>query len=633
MKKRHVRIISLLLTLCMAFALAPAAAFADGGTMTYSEFLDAVVARNGTFDGKGVTVKWEPDEKVEVIHRIQNNNAQYQIFNTLTDVTISNVNFEYVPADIPQHSDGWSGLNNDYTADQIRNAEFQFLNAGSVTITNCTFEKIIVSPYGQANNTPADRTFTFTGCTISNVYNAYALKDIYPATATISNNTFKNCSGAIYFEGTLPRKALTISGNTFDTIDQYAAEGKENTRGVIQFSSACVFDANSSVTFSDSTIIGNTVADGLPVIRQLSNLGDVMLNGWTPGEALSVLVDGNKSLTLPGVPSGNGYTFLGWAAAADYGGPTDTTNKANFLAAGAQGTPGTTYYAVWEQTYTVTYTDGVEGEEVFADQVYPDLASGTQTPSFNGAPARSGYVFAGWTPALSATVTADATYTATWAEDANGDGIPDDSQKYTVTYTDGASGTAFADEVHAGILTGSATPAFAGGTPARSGYVFTGWTPEVAATVTADATYTATWAEDANGDGTPDANQKYTVTYTDGVDGEEVFADQVTADLLAGAPTPAFNGTPVRAGYTFKGWSPAVSETVTANAVYTAQWEKTPVSTGTVTPPASTGSTGTGATPQTGDESSLGLWLTLIAVSALGLAGTFVYSRKKAHRA
>lgn len=199
MKKRHVRIISLLLTLCMAFALAPAAAFADGGTMTYSEFLDDVVEGNGTFDGKGVTVKWEPDEKVEVIHRIQNNNAQYQIFNTLTDVTISNVNFEYVPADIPHHSDGWSGLDNDYTADQIRNAEFQFLNAGSVTITNCTFEKIIVSPYGQANNTPTDRTFTFTGCTISNVYNAYALKDIYPATATISNNTFKNCSGAIYF--------------------------------------------------------------------------------------------------------------------------------------------------------------------------------------------------------------------------------------------------------------------------------------------------------------------------------------------------------------------------------------------------------------------------------------------------
>ena len=256
-----------------------------------------------------------------------------------------------------------------------------------------------------------------------------------------------------------------------------------------------MLDTNSNVIFSGSAITGNTVADGLPVIRQLSNLGGVMLNGWTPGEALSVLVDGNKSLTLPGVPSGNGCTFLGWAAAADYGGPTDTTNKANFLAAGAQGTPGTTYYAVWEQTYTVTYTDGVESEEVFADQVYPDLASGTQTPSFNGAPARSGYVFAGWTPALSATVTADATYTATWAEDANGDGIPDDSQKYTVTYTDGAAGAAFADEVHAGILTGSATPGYTGGTPARSGYVFTGWTPEVAATVTADATYTATWAE------------------------------------------------------------------------------------------------------------------------------------------
>lgn len=68
---------------------------------------------------------------------------------------------------------------------------------------------------------------------------------------------------------------------------------------------------------------------------------------------------------------------------------------------------------------------------------------------------------------------------------------------------------------------------------------------------------------------------KYTVTYTDGVDTEEVFKDQVYTNLRKGADTPAFDGgTPTRKGYNFTNWLPAVAETVTDNATYTAQWEK-----------------------------------------------------------
>lgn len=67
----------------------------------------------------------------------------------------------------------------------------------------------------------------------------------------------------------------------------------------------------------------------------------------------------------------------------------------------------------------------------------------------------------------------------------------------------------------------------------------------------------------------------FTVTYTDGVENEEVFADQVYSDLRKDSATPAFNGTPTRTGYTFAGWEPEVAETVTANATYTAKW--TPV--------------------------------------------------------
>ena len=66
----------------------------------------------------------------------------------------------------------------------------------------------------------------------------------------------------------------------------------------------------------------------------------------------------------------------------------------------------------------------------------------------------------------------------------------------------------------------------------------------------------------------------YTVTYTDGVENEEVFADQVYSDLRKDSATPAFNGTPTRTGYTFAGWEPEVAETVTQTVTYVAKWEK-----------------------------------------------------------
>lgn len=72
--------------------------------------------------------------------------------------------------------------------------------------------------------------------------------------------------------------------------------------------------------------------------------------------------------------------------------------------------------------FTVTYTDGVENEEVFADQVYT-VKEGDATPAFEGTPTREGYVFLGWEPKVAETVTGDATYVATW-----------ELETYTITY-------------------------------------------------------------------------------------------------------------------------------------------------------------------------------------------------------
>ncbi|RFT36043.1 hypothetical protein CG402_02045, partial [Bifidobacteriaceae bacterium NR020] len=144
--------------------------------------------------------------------------------------------------------------------------------------------------------------------------------------------------------------------------------------------------------------------------------------------------------------------------------------------------------------------------------------------------------------------------------------------KYKVTYKDGADGKAFGDQVKS-VVTGDDTPGFTG-TPTRQGYVFAGWDSPVADKVTADATYTATWKEDKNHNNKADEDEdKYTVTYTDGVDGK-AFPDQKTSDILSGTKTPAFNGTPTRAGYVFAGWNPAFTAKVTADVKYVAQWKK-----------------------------------------------------------
>ena len=88
---------------------------------------------------------------------------------------------------------------------------------------------------------------------------------------------------------------------------------------------------------------------------------------------------------------------------------------------------------------------------------------------------------------------------------------------------------------------------------------------------------TLIWAGDSwqlKTQGRVHVTEVYTVTYTDGVDGEEVFADQVYSDLRKDSATPAFNGTPTRTGYTFAGWEPEVAATVTQTVTYVAKWEK-----------------------------------------------------------
>ena len=147
-------------------------------------------------------------------------------------------------------------------------------------------------------------------------------------------------------------------------------------------------------------------------------------------------------------------------------------------------------------------------------------------------------------------VTENITLTAKW-----------NINKYTVTFNSyGGTPVPPAQEVEYGLT--ATEPA----APEKTGYTFDGWylgdeKYDFSDAVEQNITLYANWKKNI-----------YTVTYTDGVDGEEVFADQVYENLLSGIDTPAFNGTPTRDGYRFTGWEPEVSDTVTGNVTYAAQW-------------------------------------------------------------
>lgn len=119
-----------------------------------------------------------------------------------------------------------------------------------------------------------------------------------------------------------------------------------------------------------------------------------------------------------------------------------------------------------------------------------------------------------------------------------------------------------------------------------------------------------------------DTQTGYSVTYTDGVENEEIFEDQ-SAIVLKDETTPAFNGeTPSREGYSFKGWDPKVEKTVTKNVTYTAVWEKNAAAAST------SDNTGNTNDPKTGDTSNSILWLALLLMSGITATGIATVRRK-----
>ena len=216
------RVCSVFLILSLLLTVLPAGVFAasrEEESIDFADFLKEVKAAGYDYNGKGVTVKWSPssactdnrsnhscrfspeeapDADGNNAQRIQKPNAQYQIFSGVEDISISNVKFVFEPADFTLcMNSGWGGT---ATAEDVPNAELQLQNDGNVTFTNCHFDAVIASPFGSRG------TSRFTDCTFADVYDAYAIKDVYSPNLTVSGCSFAHCGGGIYLEGNTVKK-------------------------------------------------------------------------------------------------------------------------------------------------------------------------------------------------------------------------------------------------------------------------------------------------------------------------------------------------------------------------------------------------------------------------------------------
>ena len=136
-----------------------------------------------------------------------------------------------------------------------------------------------------------------------------------------------------------------------------------------------------------------------------------------------VNVESETAVALPTGLTRTGYTFGGWSE-SDVG--TTAVSETSVTVSADK-----TYYAIWTaETYTVSYTDGVDNEEITVPSSQTKTYNQTLTLSTD-IPTRTGYTFAGWRSASGTVYPAGGEYTANAAVVLTAQWI---INTYTVTY-------------------------------------------------------------------------------------------------------------------------------------------------------------------------------------------------------
>ncbi|WP_027390333.1 InlB B-repeat-containing protein [Chrysiogenes arsenatis] len=219
------------------------------------------------------------------------------------------------------------------------------------------------------------------------------------------------------------------------------------------------------------------------------------------GSAVSAITQNyGSAITAPVAPTREGYTFAGWNPAVP-----------NTMPAG-----GATLTAQWTvNEYTITF-DSAGGSAVAS--ITQNFGTDVTAPA---APTRTGYTFAGWSPAVPTTMAVGgAALTAQW-----------NINQYSVSFVDHDSAVLKSDSVEHG--SGATAPA----NPTRVGYTFTGWSPASFTNITGDTSITALYSLN-----------RYPITVL--VDGQGIVSSPDSAEH---GSTISVSAT-ANAGYTFIEW-------------------------------------------------------------------------------
>ena len=259
----------------------------------------------------------------------------------------------------------------------------------------------------------------------------------------------------------------------------------------------------------------------------------------------TVTADYKSPVAAPAEPTKAGYTFKGWATTK---GVTDASQAVTFPV--EMPLNGTTYYAIWVvNEYTISF-DTLGGTPA-VDSVTADYLSAVAKPATE--PTKTGYTFKGWSETSGSTAAVTFPYEmplggttlyAIWQ-----------INTYTVTWdNEGDKSTVDYDYNEVIVLPTE---------PTKTGYSFGGWNgyTEGMKMPAEDVTFTAVWTAN-NYPATFNAN------YGAFADGEKSKTIQVAYDSNI-----VFAEEPVRAGYEFNGWTPAVGKMDDVNGkTFEATW-------------------------------------------------------------
>ncbi|MBN2450165.1 MAG: hypothetical protein JXR77_07230, partial [Lentisphaeria bacterium] len=267
-----------------------------------------------------------------------------------------------------------------------------------------------------------------------------------------------------------------------------------------------VVDPDGTVMEADET--DNVSAQSVQVLPDTGEHIVAFGTDGTPGAALEgVLVQtvnaGGDCTAVTAVPP-EGWHFVRWLLGeAEYSldNPLTVTDVTTDMGL-------TATFAI--NQYTVTFQPGSHGTLAGGTpNVTVTVGHGDAAPAAPAVTPDACWDFAGWTPALPATITGDVTSTAQYLQ-----------QAYTVTFRPGDHGTLAGGtpDVEVTVNCGDAAPAPPAVTP-EVGWLHTGWDPALAGPITEDVAATAQYTR-----------VTYTLTYTAGPNGAVTGASPQTVE-------------------------------------------------------------------------------------------------------